>query len=363
MSLIEAYSNKTSYTPEETVTFYISPHSNFDIKIKQAWDDYEVHSSYGTTGNYNTNSEPWENGCGWETGYEWRIPTGTTSGPYIAEFTESATNAATGLNKVLFFVKSSNPGVTFKILFASAVNTGQAYNNWPGIPLGGKSLYDYNSSNGQRSYKVSFNRPTPLDTFGFELPFIKWLFDNNYTVDFCTNVDIHADPTILNPYKLFLSVGHDEYWSSEMRDNIDNFIGGLFAGNLAFFSGNVCWWRIKYYAQNGDNRQIECVKDSNIDPDTINWIYTTRPETLMTGVSFYFGAYYPGSRPAVPYMVSLNKHWLLKDTNPFRRGIHSGFITAQRNPLWVMKQTAQFILTATKSFLIPQGKNRLRRIL
>ena len=197
------------------------------------------------------------------------------------------------MNRVLFFVKSANPGVNAKILFASAVNTEQAYNNWPGELLGGKSLYDYNSSNGERSERVSFNRPTPLDVFEFELPFIIWLFNNtHYSVDFCTNVYIQDSNFDLDVYKLFLSVGHDEYWSGDMRDKIDNFIGGAAAGNLAFFSGNVCWWRIRFHEQSWQNRQIECDKTNDADL----WIHTTRPETLMTGVSFYFGAYPPGPK-------------------------------------------------------------------
>lgn len=306
---IEAYVNSTSVVQGSNITFYISPNSSFDITIAAAWDEFNiVHNDSGSTGNYPTNSEPWENGCGWENyynGYSWQVPANLKSGPYIASFTETASGAASGYNKVLFFVKSANPGINSKILFASAVNTEQAYNSW-----GGKSLYDYNSTNNQRAQRVSFNRPTRQDIFDFELPLIKWLFNNTrYEVDFCTNVDIHADPTILTPYKLFLSVGHDEYWSAEMRDNIDNFIGSINAGNLAFFSGNVCWWKINYYDQTWQNRQIECLKE-----ESDNWINTNRPETLMTGVSFYFGAYYPGSRPPTPYMASLNKHWLFKDT-------------------------------------------------
>ena len=34
-----------------------------------------------------------------------------------------------------------------------------------------------------------------------------------------------------------LSVGHDEYWSWEMRDAVEGFVAA--GGNVAFFSGNT----------------------------------------------------------------------------------------------------------------------------
>ena len=62
-------------------------------------------------------------------------------------------------------------------------------------------------------------------------------------------------PELLTPYALMLSVGHDEYWSDEMRARIEAFIRR--GGNVAFFSGNICGYRIHF----GDgNSAFTCAK-------------------------------------------------------------------------------------------------------
>ena len=53
----------------------------------------------------------------------------------------------------------------------------------------------------------------------------------------CTNF-----PNLLSNYRLLVSVGHDEYWSEEMRDNVEAFLEN--GGNAAFLSGNTCWWAV-----------------------------------------------------------------------------------------------------------------------
>ena len=40
-------------------------------------------------------------------------------------------------------------------------------------------------------------------------------------LDYATNGDLEAHPEILGAYRLVLSVGHDEYWSREMRDAVN----------------------------------------------------------------------------------------------------------------------------------------------
>ena len=41
-----------------------------------------------------------------------------------------------------------------------------------------------------------------------------------------------------------LSVGHDEYWSWEMRDAVEGFVAA--GGNVAFFSGNDASWQVRF---------------------------------------------------------------------------------------------------------------------
>ena len=51
---------------------------------------------------------------------------------------------------------------------------------------------------------------------------------------------------------LYLSVGHDEYWSRGMRDTVEAFIAG--GGNAAFFSGNTSFWQVRL---EGDDRDVD----------------------------------------------------------------------------------------------------------
>src|SRR4051795_8833185 len=60
----------------------------------------------------------------------------------------------------------------------------------------------------------------------------------------CTDVDLHRDgAALLEPYRLMVSVGHDEYWSGPMRDAVEGFVAA--GGNAAFFSGNTSLWQVR----------------------------------------------------------------------------------------------------------------------
>jgi hypothetical protein len=63
-----------------------------------------------------------------------------------------------------------------------------------------------------------------------------WLEKEGYDVTYISNVDTHADGNGLLRAKVFLSVGHDEYWTERMFENV---MKARDAGvSLAFLSGN-----------------------------------------------------------------------------------------------------------------------------
>jgi hypothetical protein len=181
------------------------------------------------------------------------------SGIYLAKLTAGNSGAQA---YIIFVVRDDARPSDF--LFQSSVTTYQAYNNW-----GGKSLYDFNSSGG-RAYKVSFNRPyaissnsaaaygngagdfvtnnavPPTDASspsGWEYNMVRWLEREGYDVTYSTSVDTDTDAQLLDRHKGWLSVGHDEYWTWQMRAHVE---GARDRGvHLAFFSGNVCYWQIR----------------------------------------------------------------------------------------------------------------------
>ncbi|MBI83737.1 MAG: hypothetical protein CMJ81_11115 [Planctomycetaceae bacterium] len=132
----------------------------------------------------------------------------------------------------------------------------------------------------------------------WEYPFVRWAEKAGYQIDYAANTDLEFNPEILEPYRLVLSVGHDEYWSSPMRDHLENYIAG--GGNVAFFSGNCLFWQVR---SEDNGRALTCWKDHQQDPFfdggdhrllTTNWCHhlIDRPENHLTGVSFAYGGYY-----------------------------------------------------------------------
>src|SRR5262249_11390391 len=198
-----------------------------------------------------------------------------------------------------FVVRSAAPGSQASILIAVADTTYEAYNYW-----GGRSLYGHACSgvtvDGKptlnhvwvdndfmlpRAFRVSFKRPFQsvvgykrLQTF--EVPLIQWMERHGFRADVCAVSDLHKFDDLLQNYQLLVSVGHDEYWSKEMRDNVENFVTN--GWNAAFFSGNICWWRVKF---EDDGNTMVCYKYKNFDPETIEWGDQGRSSASMTGVS------------------------------------------------------------------------------
>ena len=60
---------------------------------------------------------------------------------------------------------------------------------------------------------------------------------------YTTNLDVHSRGDLLGSHKAFLSIGHDEYWSGDMRDHVEQARDrGM---HLGFFSSNTCYWQIR----------------------------------------------------------------------------------------------------------------------
>src|SRR5262249_11312413 len=122
--------------------------------------------------------------------------------------------------------------------------TWQAYNDY-----GGNSLYV--GSPASRAYKVSYNRPlnTALSSpntwlMTNEYPAIRWLEANGYDVSYTTGVDSDRRGALIRNHRVFLSVGHDEYWSSGQRSNVE--AARASSVNLAFFSGGEVFWKTRW---------------------------------------------------------------------------------------------------------------------
>ncbi len=162
----------------------------------------------------------------------------------------------------------------------------------------------------------------------WERRFCAWAETNGYRVDFATGPDLETVPELLDAYRLHLSVGHDEYWSGPMRDVVEAFIGR--GGNVAFLSGNTCYWQIRiegtrHVCWKHRFREDPVHRAGKLSETTTIWSdpILARPETGLTGVSFTRGGYsrIANSVPAGAggYEVHRPEHWLFDGTG-LRRG-------------------------------------------
>ncbi|MEQ1824729.1 MAG: N,N-dimethylformamidase beta subunit family domain-containing protein [Pirellula sp.] len=331
---IAGYPNRQSFLPGEEISFHLcSTEKIASVKISRmgpvpeiVWEreikDLAVHAIPDKASSH---------GCNWPSTFQVKIPAEWKSGYYQAVATvvsdpklsddpKASKEPKTVRANMYFVVRSPSPGTASRILIQLSTNTYNAYTNW-----GGHSLYAYHDRDGVQGHRVSFQRPQSSQFENWEGPFVRWAESNGFILDYATNADLEFQPELLRHYRLVLSVGHDEYWSSAMRDNLEAYIEK--GGNVAFFSGNTCCWQVR----SEDNGQaLTCWKQwYNVDPmfrtDKQHLLSTAwshhligRPENKLTGVGFLWGGYHRShgqfmDGPA-SYEVHRPDHWLFEGT-------------------------------------------------
>ncbi|GAB4111604.1 MAG: hypothetical protein OHK0050_10910 [Roseiflexaceae bacterium] len=234
----------------------------------------------------------------WQLSQPVSIPTDWFSGIYLAKIVRNDTGEA---SLMTFTVRDQVPAA--EVLYQQSIFTYHAYNSF-----GGKSLYDQvgtdecrTDSGDRRALAVSLKRPYAYlsDYLEIEHPLVFWLEQQGYSMSYSNNWDTHraglAEQNPLLQYKLFVSSGHDEYWSQSMRDAVEE---ARDAGvHLAFFSSNVMYWRVRMEAEpvSGDaDALIVTYKTSeNGPPDPQGPTSTWRdanginaPENALVGVMY-----------------------------------------------------------------------------
>jgi hypothetical protein len=199
--------------------------------------------------------------------------------------------------------------------------TYEAYNVW-----GGRCLYGNNVGSrgpaftapgsgdtyGVYAFRVSFERPylavntddpvmARVKWQEYEKPFAQWLERYGIGVDYCTSRDLDLDVPS-SEYRPLVFLPHHEYMTTSTRNNVAAFTNA--GGNLAFFSGNTCWWQVRYEY---DGNQVTCYKRAEFDPiastepwlTTVNWGYPPvnwsssgvspkDPASALTGVTWAY---------------------------------------------------------------------------
>jgi Domain of unknown function (DUF4082)/Fibronectin type III domain len=263
--------------------------------------------------------------CGnWSVSRSWTVPSTAVSGVYIAHLVRNDTGAD---SQIIFVVRDD--ASQSKVVVQSSDSTWQAYNTY-----GGNSLYrcDDPCPPGdpdayKAAYKVSYNRPLDSDArsglYSAEYPMIRFLEANGYDVSYVSGADTDVRGSLLQNHKLFISSGHDEYWSAGQRSSVE---AARDAGvNLAFFSGNEMFWKTRWEPSidgtSTPNRTLVSYKDTHFteQQDPTAWTGTWRdsryttpadgvtPENALTGQTFLVNS--GTSRITVPYAYRQLRMW------------------------------------------------------
>jgi hypothetical protein len=218
--------------------------------------------------------------CGnWSVSASWTVPSTAVSGVYIAHLVRDDSKDPGGDSQIMFVVR--NDSSHSDIVVATSDATWEAYNDY-----GGNSLYTCSvacpSGNPlayKAAYAVSYNRPFDgaeqtdggaSDPYYAEYQMIYWLEENGYDVSYVSDSDLDRNPSLLLNHKIFLSNGHDEYWSANERAGVENAIAhGV---NAAFFSGNEVFWKTRWAnSSDGSNtpyRTLVTYKETHFNAPT-----------------------------------------------------------------------------------------------
>jgi hypothetical protein len=246
--------------------------------------------------------------CGnWSTTYSWTVPSDAVSGVYIANLDQTDNH---GTMMVPFVVR--NNASHSAIVVQTDDETWQAYNTFTGA-----DLYQGNGpAPDGRDYAVSYNRPMnetgDNSLVGAEYPMIRWLERNGYDVSYLSGLDVSNNGALLLNHKIFMSSGHDEYWTAQQYANV---LAARKAGvDLAFFSGNEVFWKTRFApsidGSNTPNRTLVTYKMTKLEfnpPDGVpdpsgvwtgSWMDPAgagsggdMPENQLTGSMFTVNGY------------------------------------------------------------------------
>ena len=182
-----------------------------------------------------------------------------------------------------------------------------------------------------RAFKVSYNRPLDRDGalteqfFNSEYPLVRWLERNGYDVTYMAGVDADRSGERIRQHKVFISAGHDAYWSDAQRRHVE---AARDAGvHLAFMGGGVSFWRTRYETSiDGTNTPYrtlvsykESLSDGKLDPVKEEWTgawrdtrefnpQRGRPENALTGTIATVGGS-RNDRLSVPAAYSRLPFW------------------------------------------------------
>ncbi|MFI5675719.1 DUF4082 domain-containing protein [Streptomyces cellulosae] len=339
---IGGFSTKESVQAGETVQFKVQSKTAYNVQIyRLGWYGGDGARQISTAAqaavtypaNYTTKpascttkSSTGLVDCGnWPVTASWTVPSDAVSGLYIANLTQ--TNGD-GLMPYPFVVRKDSS--TSDVVVQTSDQTWQAYNDY-----GGQDLYGGTGpAPDGRAYEVSYNRPLDIGgdngIYGSEFEMLSWLERNGYDVSYLSGVDVSSasGEALLEKHKMYVSSGHDEYWTQSQYSNV---LAARKAGvRQGFFSGNEVFWKTRLAPSidgtNTADRTLACYKMTKMaynngiadpsgvwtgtwmDPTSTNYGQAYQPPNILTGSMFQANGY-RNDAITVPGSYGKNRIW------------------------------------------------------
>ncbi len=280
---IWCYTDRISYRAGETALLQVSSTADtFALEIaRDGAVETRVLEKGGLAARWqDTPDQCSAEGCGWESAFELRIGDDWPSGAYRVTLTAQGRHGQPVRCHHLFIVAPRADKKPGRILQVAATGTWLAYNTW-----GGSNHYQGITGPNRDQYSpvVSTQRPwcrgfvalppeaprVPLEVAMPprtvpRYPHMEWAFATGhskkyasagwasydshffrfaeragYEIDLASQHELHFSPELLDGYDCVVFVGHDEYWTWEMRDAVDAYVER--GGHAARFAGNFMW--------------------------------------------------------------------------------------------------------------------------
>ncbi len=361
------YTDRLSYAPGDQAHFHFNATAEtFSLRIVRDGPAPEtVFRRDGlTAAPQPTPADAYASGCGWPAGLSLRLPDDWRSGFYLA-IVRAVSPAGEVWEREHGFTLRAAPARRGQIALIMTTSTMLAYNDWGGANhyrgIGDDPRADIGSpvSSTQRPIALGMIRKPPgapreanpatppmfaaprypayewarlngysrhhADAYWatYERNFAVWAERDGYALDYLTQHDLHFDAHALDGYRCAVVVGHDEYWSWEMRDVIDAFVDD--GGGLARLGGNF-GWQVRL---SDDGTRQYCYRLPSLDPITATdpqrattfWEVKSlgRPGAASVGLNALGGIYnrygVAAPRSSGGFTVYRPEHWAFAGTD------------------------------------------------
>ncbi len=314
---IWGYTDRMSFRPGDRVDLRVSTTAaQWGFEVGRDGAEYEPMLQVGGLPGRRQDTPPdcSLTGCGWAISQSFEIPADWRPGGYLITFFAERDGETVEEHHIIF-VRRAAGAAPAPYLLLCATPTWLAYNCW-----GGSSAYEGITGADGRQFSpvLSTTRPwtrgfcklpegAPRALTGrpaapgemarypymewayaygyskkyasagwasYERHFARWAEAQGYDVEIATLHDLEAEPGLLDGHKCAVFVGHDEYWSANMRHAVDRWV--IAGGRVARFAGNFLW-----QVRIGDGgRQMECHKYRATETDPV---MGTADQPLLTG--------------------------------------------------------------------------------